>query len=294
MIWKEINAQYVREGEILIDSALIGDWWTELNEMNAGKEGAPFEYPETFIQWISLLKTVLQRPYRQLEGFLKGLSKYLPIPYVPRYNTLFYRLQKLGLSLVQDFANPDKNTVIAIDSSGIKVSNRSDWIRHKWKVKRGWLKLHVAVNIKTHQIINAIVTTEETGDAVAAEHILKEICSKSTFKKLLADGAYDKNTIFDLLKTNQIDPAIKTRKNANTAKGSKLRRLEVRMKTNLGEDEWNRLKSYGDRWNVEIWFSSYKRRFGEQISSTSWNGISQEIMRNIRTLNWIYQKRVSY
>lgn len=282
---------YVKEGELLIDSALIGDWWTELSDMNSGKEGHPFEYPETFFQWVSLLKTVFRRPYRQLTGFLKSLSKYLPIPYVPSYQTIFRRLQRLGLSLVQDFANPEKNMVIAIDSSGIKVANRSDWIRHKWKVKRGWLKLHVAVDIKTHQIINAIVTTEETGDAVAAEHIIKEITKKSSFKKLLADGAYDKNAIFDLLKADQIEPAIKTRKDAVTNKGSKLRRQEVRLKYNIGEDAWCEIKQYGDRWNVEIWFSSYKRRFGEQISSTSWKGILQEIMRNILTLNWIYQKR---
>lgn len=39
--------------------------------------------------------------------------------------------------------------VIAIDSTaGIKVSNRGEWIRHKWNVKRGYLKIHVAVDIK--------------------------------------------------------------------------------------------------------------------------------------------------
>ena len=26
MNWKEMNARYVRESELLIDSALIGDW----------------------------------------------------------------------------------------------------------------------------------------------------------------------------------------------------------------------------------------------------------------------------
>jgi hypothetical protein len=291
MNWRDINAQYVREGEVLIDSALIGDWWTELSFMNKNKEGHPYEYPDTFMKWISLLKTIFQRPYRQLEGFLKGLSKYLPIPYVPDYKTIERRLKKLGLNLVQDFVNPNQNMVIAVDSSGIKVANRSDWIRHKWKVKRGWLKLHVAVDVKSHQIINAIVTTEETGDAIVAEHMINEILKKSKFKKLLADGAYDKSTIFDLLKANQIEPAIKTRKGATTNKGSKLRRQEVRMKINLSEEYWKKSKSYGDRWNIEIWFSAYKRRFGEQISSLSWKGIVQEIMRNIITLNWIYQKR---
>lgn len=291
MIWKEVNARYVKEGEVLIDSALIGDWWTELNSMNHCKEGHPYEYPDTFFRWINLLKSVFRRPFRQLEGFLKGLSKYMPIPFVPNFRTIHRRLQKLGLNLIQDFTNPDNNMVIAIDSSGIKVANRSDWIRHKWKVKRGWLKLHVAVDVKTHQIIQAAITTEETGDAIAAEHIIQEIINKSKIKKILADGAYDKNKIFEILKENKINPAIKIRKNATTNKGCKLRREEVRIRKNLGEKIWKQIKKFGERWNVEIWFSAYKRRFGEQITATKWKNMIQEIMRNIETLNWIYQKR---
>lgn len=287
MNWKETNARYVREGELLIDSALIGDWWTELSHMNMKKEGHPFEYPDAFIRWASLLKTVFQRPYRQLEGFIRSLSKYLPIIQVPSYKTLERRIKKLGYDVISDFANPTKDNIIAIDSSGIKVSNRSDWLRHKWKIRRGWLKLHIAVDVKTHQVIKALVTTEETGDALVAEHLIKQI----NCKKVLADGAYDKDEIFDLLKEKKIEPAIRTRKDAVTNKGSKLRREEVRMKRNLGEDVWKEIKMYGDRWNVEIWYSAYKRRFGERVSAISWKAMIVEILTNVSTLNWIYKKR---
>ena len=30
----------------------------------------------------------------------------------------------------------DDYFVIAIDSTGVKVTNRGEWIRHKWKVKK--------------------------------------------------------------------------------------------------------------------------------------------------------------
>jgi hypothetical protein len=50
----------------------------------------------------------------------------------------------------------DDNFVIAIDSTGIKVTNRGEWIRHKWKVKRGYLKIHIAVDITKKR--NFIVT----------------------------------------------------------------------------------------------------------------------------------------
>lgn len=281
----------MKEGEVLIDSALIGDWWNELITMNSGKEGRPFEYPDTFFRWVSLLRTIFQRPYRQLEGFLRGLSKYLPIPYVPSYQTIFRRLNKQELDLAKAFEAPSKETIIAVDSSGIKVANRSDWIRHKWKIKRGWLKLHVAVDVKSHRIIDALVTTEETGDPVVAEYFIKEITKQGRFRKLLADGAYDKNTIFDTLKAKKVEPAIRTRKNASTMRGSKLRREEVRMKHNLGEEKWKQMKQYGQRWNVEIWFSAYKRRFGQQVKAVLWKNMVAEIMRNVTAMNWIYKMR---
>jgi hypothetical protein len=43
----------------------------------------------------------------------------------------------------------DKDVTIAVDSSGIKVSNRGEWIHKKWKVKRGFIKIRIAVDTKT-------------------------------------------------------------------------------------------------------------------------------------------------
>jgi hypothetical protein len=47
--------------------------------------------------------------------------------------------------------------LIAVDSIGIKVTNRGEWILDKWKNKRkrkGFIKIHVAVNIKTKKIVS--------------------------------------------------------------------------------------------------------------------------------------------
>ncbi len=48
----------------------------------------------------------------------------------------------------------DENIVIAIDSTGIKVTNRGQWMQEKWRIKkkRGYPKIHIAVNIKTKEI----------------------------------------------------------------------------------------------------------------------------------------------
>ncbi len=36
---------------------------------------------------------------------------------------------------------------LAIDSTGIKVSDRGEWMREKWHVHRGWIKVHMAVEV---------------------------------------------------------------------------------------------------------------------------------------------------
>jgi hypothetical protein len=55
--------------------------------------------------------------------------------------------------------------VIAIDSSGIKVTNRSDWRRELYGIreeKRGYIKLHLSVDTKTKRILAFEVTDERT------------------------------------------------------------------------------------------------------------------------------------
>ena len=62
---------------------------------------------------------------------------------------------------VNKFSLNDDYFVIAIDSTGVKVTNRGEWIRHKWNVKRGYLKIHVAVDIKKKRILSLHATRYE-------------------------------------------------------------------------------------------------------------------------------------
>lgn len=57
------------------------------------------------------------------------------------------------------------NIVIPLDSTGIKVANRGEWIRHKCNVRRGYLKIYVAVDIRNNKIISLEVTSEEVHDS---------------------------------------------------------------------------------------------------------------------------------
>jgi hypothetical protein len=55
-------------------------------------------------------------------------------------------------------------TAIAVDGSGVKVTNRGEWIRRKWKVKHGYVKIHIRVGVKRKKILALKVTGEKVGD----------------------------------------------------------------------------------------------------------------------------------
>jgi Transposase DDE domain len=107
----------------------------------------------------------------------------------------------------------DGDIVIAIDSTGIKVTNRGQWLRDKWNIrKKGYLKIHVAVNVKTKEILSFEITDEKIHDGKVmdklVEHILKSN-NNINIKSVLADGSYDNNKNFKYLYDKKILPGIK-------------------------------------------------------------------------------------
>ena len=95
----------------------------------------------------------------------------------------------------------DDYFVIAIDSTGIKVSNRGEWIRNRWNVKRGYLKIHVAVDIKRKRILSLNVTNEQVHDGKVLPELVDDITIKQNkvVETAVMDGAYDSNENFQFL-----------------------------------------------------------------------------------------------
>ena len=54
-----------------------------------------------------------------------------------------------------------KAVVIAVDGSGIKVTDRGEWMRKK---RKGYIKIHVGVDIETKQVVSLEVTDDRPSD----------------------------------------------------------------------------------------------------------------------------------
>ena len=209
MKWSVYNQSLVRRGEILLGFDVINNWDTELKEMNKDKVGEPFHYHDTLLLLLGYAKVYFHLPYRQTEGIAKGHAKG-KVPSIPDYTTISRRINRLDIK-IDDNKNKDFEDdyiIIAIDSTGIKVTNRGQWMRDKWKVrKKGYLKIHIAVNIKSKKILSIKVTDEHVHDSKALSELVENIIksdSISTIGKLFGDGAYEGNDIFKYLSDNGI------------------------------------------------------------------------------------------
>lgn len=296
--WPSYNRSLVRRGEILFSYGFLDEWDMVLAKMNENKKGRKFIYPESFILVIGYMRIYFHLPYRQTEGIIKATGKLLPDH--PSYGHICKRINSLkadfnsGIKTGDD--DDDDDLMIAIDSTGIKVTNRGQWMSEKWggdvknKKKRGYLKIHVAVNTKTREILALDVTDEKVHDGKVMRKLVKHILDNGSEKRVrirsvLSDGAYDSNENFRFLNDKGIEPVIRVRKNSIvSSKSNRMRNIEVRRQT---KDflKWKKKKRYGQRWIAETAFSSVKRMFGEHASASRFQNMAREIMLKVSLYN---------
>jgi len=252
--------------------------------MNRGKLGEPFHYPDTFVLMLGYAKAYFHLPYRQTEGIVKGYAKN-KIPSIPDFSTINRRINRLDIK-IDDNKNAkeleDRYIIIAIDSTGIKVTNRGQWMNKKWntRIKKGYLKIHVAVDIKSKKILSMEITDEHVHDNRMLPTLVDDLVKSNEYiiDKFLADGAYDSNDTFRYLSENGIIPCIKVRKNSRVRKTAHIFRNLSVITQRHDFKQWKDSVSYGQRWMVETVFSSLKRMFGEYVYSLKKENMKQELL----------------
>jgi hypothetical protein len=274
--WHNYNESLVRRGEIILDFDVIDSWDNELYNMNDGKEGACYRYPNSFVQLLGYMRAYFHLPYRQTEGVVRVYTG-SKVRSIPDYSTINRRVNKLDIRINKRIGN---DIVIVLDSTGIKVTNRGEWLPHKWNIRKGYLKIHVAVDVKKKKIVSLEVTTEEVYDGMMLRKLIENAAAENNdVKRVIADGAYDNNENFRYLSDNGIEAAIKVRKNSSADKltDSHPRNIVVLQQLKNFE-KWKDSVSYGYRWIAETVFSSIKRMFGECVSARKYSNMVKEMM----------------
>ena len=160
---------------------------------------------------------------------------------VPDFTTIWWRVGRMKINLDHQKVNPLErdDVVIAVDSTGIKVTNRGEWILDKWKNKRtirkGFIKIYVAaVDIKTKKIVSMRVTKEDIHDGKMLKELVDDASKKYHIKKVMADGGYDSKGNFHYLDEMNVIPTIKIRKNSSVKNNAKCIPRKISVSSNLG------------------------------------------------------------
>lgn len=307
--WKVYNEGLVKRGEILFDFRLFEEWNEELEVMNEGKRGRPYEFPDIFIQFLMRLKSIFKIDYRSVEGIARRLILFVPqAKRAPDYSTLPLRVKGLQWNLKVYQENTEQE--IAGDATGLKTSNRGEYRMNKYKgEKKKFVKLHIAVNTKTRQVVGCSITEEERRDHEEMPNIISQAKKHGKITKGSFDAGYDTKDTYWKLKEENIKPVIKPRKTMKlervkqvieeererikTIKDKRkkkeikkhLLRLNTLKKYLQDKERWKKESGYGERWKVEGRYSVFKRIFGEHVFSKKMQNIRNETVLKVSLMN---------
>src|SRR3954465_12722025 len=193
--WNQYNDALVRRGSITlwVDQDTLRAW----RYQGPARRGARFECSDAAIQCLPPLRAVYHLTLRATEGFAHSLFGLmgLDLP-VPDYTTLCRRAATVRITLPKKATGP---LHLVLDSTGLKVYGEGEWKvrQHGYSKRRTWLKLHLAVDPRTHEIQAAMVTDPGVTDAETVPALLGQV--EDPIERAAGDGAYDRQEVYDAL-----------------------------------------------------------------------------------------------
>ena len=285
--WIGYNKRLVTRGEFLLDCEWVESWNSELKAMNEGKVGARYEYPNSFMCFLAVLHQWVD--FRGLEGISKKLVEFGQLPQASDYSNVCRRVNKQEVK----FELPKESCCVSTDGSGMKFENAGEYRARMYGKRRKYIKVVISADPLKKKLIDCEVGLEgelSTESDIAMEHMKALLLQGIDIPKFWGDGSFDTYDLFAFLQHNNIEPAIKTRKNAVLKGDDSLRDREI-LKMKKGYKKWARKRQYGLRWNgTEGIFSAVKRKFGEQTRSHKIENAFNEVKRKF----WVYDRMKTY
>jgi hypothetical protein len=175
-----------------------------------GRRGRPRDCSDVAIEAGHLLRLAFGRPWRQTEGLLRSLVGLLGWEVgVPDHTTFARRSPGLALATALARAQASGGPVdVVIDATGLKVRGAGEWQveQHGACGRRGWRKLHLAVDPGSGEILACELTSNEEGDASQVGPLLAQI--PGSIGAVIADGAYDGEPVYRAVAERQSDPPV--------------------------------------------------------------------------------------
>ena len=179
---------------------------------------------------------------------------------------------------------------VLIDSTGLKVFGAGQWLqeKHGAKSRRGWRKLHLAVDSISGLIVAHTLTEQDIDDPSQVAPLLGQIDGE--IAKVIADGAYDGAPTYQTIAQHGdgIEIVIPPRSTAvrscehrsPTQRDSHLEVIEAQ-----GRLAWQVATGYGKRARVETTMGRYKTLIGTRLHARDFAAQHTEVAIGVAVLN---------
>jgi hypothetical protein len=114
----------------LIDLSFIKSSNKEIKKMNNDKVGAPFQYSDSYVQFLAFLKIGFKIPHQMVQSIVHGLSEYVKIVEEIHFTHIRRRMTRVKPSIGNDNDNEESITLV-VDASGLSVSKKGDYVEEK-------------------------------------------------------------------------------------------------------------------------------------------------------------------
>ena len=172
----------------------------------------------------------------------------------------------------------------------MQVHGAGQWLEEKHAVKprKGWRKLHLALDADSGEIVAHVMTGQKTGDASQVGPLLDQI--DTPIGQFTADGAYDGEPTYGAVTRHSSDAAvvIPPRANAVERKDIDPSSQRVRHIATINADgrmKWQAATGYGKRSLVETAIGRYKSIIGRRLRARSFAAQQTEVALGCDALN---------
>ncbi|AYG62100.1 IS5 family transposase [Rhizobium jaguaris] len=289
--WPEYEAGLRRRGSLTlwITPEALSSWQAPKRTTRGGQP----RYSDLAIESALTLGLVFGLRLRQTEGLLASVLKLIGLDLaVPDHTTLSRRARtwrSVDGREGQDIAAKQAVHVL-VDSTGLEVYGVGRWLedKHGARSRRGWRKLHLALDADSGEIIAHVMTGQDEGDASQVEPLLNQI--DNPIGQFIADGAYDGDPTYEAVGRHSagavvvIPPRSNAIERPDAGNTSQRDRHIAAIKAN-GRMRWQAASGYGRRSLIETAIGRYKSIIGHRLRARSFSAQQTEVALGCTILN---------
>lgn len=262
----------------------------ELRKMNRGKQGRVFKIPETVIGFSIFIKTSFGVTDRELAKYLKKMfGKDIEVEELD-HSSIVKRRGDVQFEVPFDLTKENLNgKTVYFDGVCMRVGRGGNYRSKRYGTKVKYLRIGVWTD-ENGKVLDFTIGDEHDAEINMIREKLPAL-KKSGARKFVCDGAGAAMDVVADLTLSRIEPVIRASEPSVAAAAREPPPSQCQRRKNIEEliwkqyakaqedyDLWRKETGYSMRWVYsEGRFSALKRKFGEEIISTTQKGMHDEV-----------------